>query len=130
MPAIVLTGEQIAKQKMAATRQDSNAMELANRLCIAALSIHLRISFPYCYRTFADMSVGDLWIVLTIVYLEDKTFGKGRPGSIFAHPFLNDFPELRDTTAVRTDLYTVAVAKYFQAAFGTMDAFEPRKPLR
>lgn len=127
--AAVETQEQVAREKMAVARKDPFAMELALRLAIADISLVGGESFQTCYRSFAASSfeVGDFWIILAMVCLEDKTFGQGCAGSILAHPMMEKFPEVREIAKARASKCISTVARRFQAAFDTMNAFDKRK---
>ena len=122
--------EEIAEKKIAAAYRDPFAAELALRLAVAETSLMLGDSFQSSYKRFCSDTneVGSKWISLVIVVLEDKAFGDGGPTTIFRHPVVNEFPALRNTAQARTNRFTVAVARRFQAAFDSMNIFEPGKP--
>ncbi len=107
--------------------EDPYARELARRLAIAEISFIMRQSFYGFYKRYAT-DAGEFWVHLTILCLEDKTFGCGFPGSIVCHPVLENFPALRDIRTARRDAILVTVAKRFQAAFGTMNRFHATRP--
>jgi hypothetical protein len=125
-----LTGDQVIQKKLAAIHDDPFAMELAKRLAIADTSRLIGDSFAGCYRSYgADLIAGMAWVQLTIICLEDKLFGKGRPGSILHHPMLNDFPRLRDIDAARQDDDIFQTARRFQAAYESLNSFDAHKLL-
>lgn len=121
--------EEIANAKLEAAEQDPFAMELAFRLSIADVSQCLGVSFHNCYKMYSRETndVGWPWIFLATICLEDKTFGKDRPGSILNHPILAKAPSLRQITESRKDQEVVEVAKRFQAAYATLQGFDGRK---
>lgn len=122
------TMEEVVAAKCEAIRSDPFAMELALRLAVADTSYALGQSFRSCYKLCSEQpdAIGDLWIALTTVCLEDKVFGKGRPGTIMNHPMLDAYPMLRDLDKGRGDFFTRTLAKRFQAAFETMNAFDKK----
>ena len=105
-------------------------MELAKRLAVAEISFLTGQLFSRCYKRYAAdaADIGEFWVQLTIICLEDKTFGRGLPGSIVCHPVLEQFPALRDISKARRDILIVTFAERFQAAFGTMSGFQPTRP--
>jgi len=125
-----LTREEVGLEKMAALRKDPFAMELAHRLASAWISLFMDSSFTFCYEAPTGArkpELGAMWIGLTIICLEDKTFGQGRSDSIFNHPILHECPELRNMALERNG-FLWTQAKRFQAAYETMTKFDPQKP--
>jgi hypothetical protein len=122
--------EHVVQEKLTAIHNDPFATELAFRLAIADLSRIIGQSFQSSYMSYrADVNTaGEAWIHLTIICLEDKILGHGQPGSIVGHPMLDSFPALRNVPAARRDQDIVQVARRFQAAYDTMNTFDPRKP--
>jgi hypothetical protein len=122
--------EHVVQQKLAAIHNDPFAMELAFRLAIADLSHLLGESFRATYSSYGGESnaAGEAWIHLTIICLEDKILGQGRTDSIVSHPLLDEVPALRNIPAARRDQDIVQVARRLQAAYETMNRFDPQKP--
>jgi hypothetical protein len=122
--------EHVVQEKLAAIHNDPFAMELAFRLAIADLSRIIGRSFQSSYTSYrADVNTaGEAWIHLTIICLEDKILGQGRPGSIVGHPMLDSIPALQNIPAARMDNDIVQVARRFQAAYDTMNTFDARRP--
>jgi hypothetical protein len=126
----VETEEEISKEKFEMLRSDTFAMELAFRLAVADISQILCESFGSCYGRLASNDtdgVGVFWICLTLVCLEDKTYGEGRRSSILYHPVVDEYPALKDIGKLRGDADTVVTAKRFHAAFETMNGFNASK---
>jgi len=128
-PPADFSEEHVVQQKLAAIHDDPFAMELAFRLAIADLSHLLGESFRATYSNYGgEPTAGEAWIHLTIICLEDKLLGQGRPDSIASHPMLNELPALRNIPAARRDQDIVQVARLFQAAYETMNTFDTQKP--
>lgn len=131
-PITASTAKQMVEGKLEAFRKDTFALELATRLAIASTCRILGESFRSCYKAYGTVSIAkndyNKWVHLTIVCLEDRTFGKGYPGSIMVHPVLDSFPALRNVERARTNSDIIGLARSFQAAFCTMNNFDASKP--
>ncbi len=112
----------IANEKLISAMNDLYASEVARRLSAAWIAGQLRVAYTTIYRRNLDLRVGELWLVLAVIALEDKRYGGGRSGSIRLHPMMETTPEL-DIDACRRDTLVVAVARDFQAAYATMGRF-------
>lgn len=125
-----LSEEDVILKTQEAIHNDPFAMELAFRLAIADLSHLLGESFRATYRSYGTdrNTAGQAWIDLTTICMGDKILGRGRPDSIVSHPVLDEFPALRDIRSARKDHDIVQVARRFQAAYETMNTFDPHKP--
>ena len=112
----------IASEKLFGAMNDPYASEVARRVSAAWIAGQLRVAFTTIYRRNLDLRVGELWLVLAVIALEDKRYGGGRSDSIRLHPMMETTPEL-DVDVCRRDTLVVAVARDFQAAYATMGRF-------
>jgi hypothetical protein len=121
---------QLVLGKLEAFRSDPFAVELANRFAIAFASGITDQSFSdllsggvWEYRTSADaFDTYSVWVHLALLCMADRLYREGKPNTTKCHPVVS---ELRDIEMSRQDHFIVETATRFEAAYRTMENFDP-----